>query len=253
MYFNPGTARLNRFAGGGKRFEAEGKTESGSGNTRITIVLDRPAKTFRVLMDGKEIGKIAFKEDEANEALDACGMSLTPTYYSASSGTQNRITSIWLAPWDGPPAAAEKKETAAAAFARKAYEEAYGPAKKEDAAASRPEAKKIHAPAPIIHLANGDEFEGAIAKLTADLVTVDSDAGPLELPGKRVAWIHFPGGTVESPEHFPRLRFHDRGLLSVNDLQIGEARVKCRTLQGQALEFPLSLVKEVIWRAMDGR
>lgn len=225
--FNPSTVRLNRFAVGGKRFQVEEKVESTGGISRVTIVLDRPARTFRVFMAGKEVGKIAFKEDEANEALDIGGMSLTTTSYSATGGMQNRVTRIWLAPWDGT-----------------------SPATKKEKVAAEGEAKNDAAPPPVIHLMNGDEFAGGIEKLTADLVTVNSDAGPLELPGKRVAWIHFPGTTAADAVHFPRLRFHDRGLLSVQDLQIGTERVKCKTLQGQSLEFPLSVVKEAVWRPL---
>jgi hypothetical protein len=80
---------------------------------------------------------------------------------------------------------------------------------------------------------------------------VESDAGPLELPSKRVAWIRFPGSGADDAKHFPHLRFHDRGLLSVTDLHIENDRVKCKTTHGQALEFPLSLVKEVVWRALE--
>ena len=106
------------------------------------------------------------------------------------------------------------------------------------------------APTPVIYLANGDEFPGSIEKISPDLVTVNSDAGPLELPGKRIAWIRFPGEERPPADHFPRLHFHDRGLLSVNDLQVTENRVKCKTLDGQPLDFPIGVVKEVVWRPL---
>ena len=80
---------------------------------------------------------------------------------------------------------------------------------------------------------------------------VNSDeAGPLELPRERVAWLNFPGSAPASPGTFPRLRFHDRGMLSIQDLRIADGRVKCKTLDGEALDFPLSLVREVIYRAV---
>ena len=232
VYFHPNTAKLNGFAAGGKHFQIEGTLDSGSDNTRVAIVLDRPAKTFRVFMAGKEIGKIAFKDDEAKEALDACGMALTPM--SFSSGRQNRIAGIWLAPWTGPLATASATE-------------------EKPEAAPDPELKKTPAPPPTIHLANGDEFTGTIATLNADRIAVESDAGPLELPGKRVMWIQFPGAAAAAPADFPRLRFHDRGRLSVKDLEIGTDRVQCRTLHGQSLEFPLNLVKEIVWRALEDK
>ena len=214
VYFNPSTARLNRFAGGAKRFETDLKIGTESGNMRASIVLDRPAKTFRVFMAGKEIGKIPFKDNEAAEALDVGGMSISPMYSSAVNGRQNRIAGLWLAPWEG---------------------------------ADIGEPKKDSSPAPTIHLANGDEFIGAIGKFTGETVTVNSEAGPLDLPAQRLAWIHFPGATADDARHFPHLRFHDRGLLSVQDLRVENDRVKCKTMQGQAIEFPLSLVKEVVW------
>jgi hypothetical protein len=229
VYFNPSTVRMNPFAGGGKRFQVEGKSELPGEIARVSIVVDRPAKTFRVFMAGKEIGKIPFKEDEAKDALDVGGMSLTTTSYVSTRGMQNRVARLWLAPWDGPPAATEKKEAGAA-----------------DA-----DAKDV--PAANVHLVNGDEFAGAVEKISDGMVTVNSDAGPLELPGKRVAWIHFPGDTAPAPDHFPRLRFHDCGMLSVKDLQIETERVKCVTLQGQSLEFPLSVVKEAVWRPVSSK
>ena len=234
-YFNSTSVRMNRIGGGMRRLQVEQKMDNASGGTtRVAIVLDRPAKTFRIFMDGKEIGKIPFKEDEAKEALEVCAMSLT-IYSYTTGGKSNRVTSLWLAPWEGANA------TAAAAAGSKDPEQADGKV-------------EIHVPpTPSIHLANGDEFSGTITKLTTDLVAVDSEAGPLELPGKRVAWIHFPGEPDNAKDHFPRLRFRDRGLLSVQNLQIGNDRVKCQTLQGQPLDFPLSLVKEIIWHPLDGK
>ena len=226
VYFNPTSVRVNRFGGGGKRFQIEGKSESTGDTARVTLVLDRPAKTFRAFVGGKEIGKIPFKEDEAKEALDVGGMSLTTTAYPSAMGMQNRIARIWLAPWIASPEAG-KKETIAA-----------------DA-----DAKDV--PAQILFLMNSDEFAGTIEKITADTVTVNSDAGPLDLPASRVAWIHFPRAAAAPQNHFPHLRFHDRGLLSVEDLRIEADRAKCKTLQGQALDFPLSVVKEVVWRPLD--
>jgi hypothetical protein len=58
---------------------------------------------------------------------------------------------------------------------------------------------------------------------------------------------------VTPSDHFPRLRFHDRGLLSVKDLLFEDERVRCKTLEGQSLEFPLSLVKEVVYRPLEER
>ena len=79
---------------------------------------------------------------------------------------------------------------------------------------------------------------------------MNSEAGLLELPRERVAWLHFPGAATTPSSHFPRVRFHDRGALSVKDLRIEDERVHCQTLEGQALDFPLSLLKEVAYRAV---
>jgi hypothetical protein len=233
VYFNPSAVRLNRFAGAGKRFQVEETIDAAGGNIRVTLVMDRPAKTFRVFMAGKEIGKIPFKEEEAGDALEVGGMTLVPMSSGVVSGKASRIAKMWLSPWDGLPVA-----TAA-------------PAKKPEPSAEGAEPKKDSAKLPVIHLANGDEFAGTIGKIGPDLVSVDSDAGPLELPGKRVAWIHFPGNTETVTDHFPRLRFHDRGLLSVKDLHIDNDRVKCTTLQGQSLDIPRSVVKEIVYRPLE--
>ncbi|MEO6785405.1 MAG: hypothetical protein ABI318_04665, partial [Chthoniobacteraceae bacterium] len=138
-----------------------------------------------------------------------------------------------LAPWEGTQAAAS------------------APAEKKEDGAAGAKPKNDSAPMPTIYLANGDECAGTIEKFGAGLMTLNSDAGPLELPAKRVAWISFPGSASDGGKHFPHQRFHDSGLLSVNDLHIENGRVKCKTMQGQALEFPLSLVKEVDWHPLD--
>ncbi len=247
VYYNPGFQRANR-VGAPKNFQVENKGGSDGGKVRVSLVIDRPAKTFRVLMDGKEVGKIAFKGDEAKEALDACGFSLSaPTSYSGTAAgmVQGRVASMWLAPWSGtisPALAAAEKDKPASSDTEPKKEPEAG-AEKKDAVES----------APNVFLANGDDFAGTVEKITSDLVTVNSEAGPLELPGKRVAWIRFPGPERPSAAHFPRLRFHDRGLLSVNDLHITDNRVKCRTLDGQALDFPINVVKEVVWRPLGGK
>jgi hypothetical protein len=62
-----------------------------------------------------------------------------------------------------------------------------------------------------------------------------------------VAWLQFPGTGAVPAIHFPRLRFNDRGILSVKELHVENERVQCQTLQGQALDFPLSLVREIIY------
>ena len=164
---------------------------------------------------------------------------------------QGRVASMWLAPWSGTPAtapvAAEKDKPGAEKDKPSGDAE---PKKEPEAGTERKDAVET---APNVFLANGDDFAGTIEKLTADLVTVNSEAGPLELPGKRVAWIRFPAPERPAAAHFPRLRFHDRGLLSVNDLQIADDRVKCKTLDGQSLDFPLNVVKEVVWRPLDGK
>ena len=233
IYYNPNSSRVNRAAmAAPKQLQIDNKNDGGK--ARVSLVFDRPAKTFRIIVGGKEVGKIPFKEEDAKDALDACGMTLTSSYYSSASGTQSRIERLWFAPWNGLPektpgnlGKAADKETAPA-----------------------PDAETKAVPAPVIYLANGDDFSGTIDKITTDLVTVTSDAGPLEFPAKRVAWIHFPNCAEPIADHFPRLRFHDRGMLSVNELRIGGDRVQCKTLAGQPLDFPLSVVKEVIWRPL---
>jgi hypothetical protein len=251
--YNPGFTRANRVVAP-KNFQIEKKNAGESSSVRVSLVMDRSAKTFRVIMEGKEVGKIAFKASEAKEALDACGFSLSTAYSTTKGNVNGRVASLWLAPWSGTtaslaaaPVAAEKDKP----VAEKDKPSDDAEPKKE--AETGTEKKDAVETAPNVFLANGDDFTGRIQKITADLVTVDSEAGPIELPGKRVAWICFPGPERPSAEHFPRLRFHDRGLLSVNDLHISDDRVKCKTLDGQHLDFPLNVVKEVVWRPLDGK
>lgn len=219
VYFNPASGKLNRFMGGTKQFQVDDSARAQGKALRMTLVLDRPGKAFRVLCDGKEIGKIAFKEEEAKEALSIGGMTIMPM----GGGQQNRIANIWLSPWEGLPPKASN-------------------------GAEKQEPPKDPEPQPTFYLANGDEFSGKIEGITADLMTVNSEAGSLDLPLKRVAWLNFPTPTAAPSIHFPRLRFNDRGILSVKNLLVENDRVKCQTLQGQALEFPLGLVKEIVYR-----
>ena len=239
IYYNPNSSRPNRVGmAAPKQLQIENKSEDG--RARVSLVLDRPAKTFRIIIGEKEVGKIPFKEDDAKDALDACGVTLTTSYYSATASGHSRIDHLWLAPWN-PPAA----KTSAGA-AKSADKPADKPPEKE--AALAPDAGMKADFTPVIHLANGDDFPGTIDKITPELVTVNSDAGPLEFPVKRIAWIHFPNCSEPITDHYPRLRFHGRGVLSMNDLHITADRVQCKTLGGQALDFPLSVVKEIVWR-----
>ncbi len=235
IYYNPTSSRRNRIGmAAPKQLQIENKAEGGS--ARVSLVFDRPGKTFRIIIGEKEVGKIPFKEEDAKDALDACGMTLTTSYYSSSNSNHSRIEHLWFAPWN-PPAANTSTGTA------KPVDK---PPEKEGTAAPDTEMKADSA--PVIHLSNGDDFPGTIDKITPELVTVNSDAGPLEFPVKRIAWIHFPNCSEPIADHYPRLRFHDRGVLSMNDLHITADRVQCRTLGGQALDFPLSIVKEIVWR-----
>jgi hypothetical protein len=232
VYCNPGSARMNRFGGAPKRFQVDEQPKAEARTIRISVVLDRPAKTFRLIMDNKEVGKMAFKTEEAKEALDVCGMSLTPMAGVTASGRQSRIANIWLAPWAGTVATAPEKP---------------GPQEGEGRGTEPPATNESKTLA-LIHLANGDEFSAKVGGLNAELLTVTSEVGPLELPRQRVAWLNFPGSDAIAPGSFPRLRFHDSGMLSIKDLRIENDRVTCHALQGQALEFPLSVVKEIIYR-----
>ncbi|MCE9610682.1 MAG: PDZ domain-containing protein [Chthoniobacter sp.] len=242
VYFNFGVPGANGVGARPKQFQIDTRAASSGESIPISLVLDRPAKTFRMFFAGKEVGKIPFQEDEAKEALEACGFSISPSLFSsANGGAQNRVTNLWIAPWS---AATEAPSFAAASETVPGADATKDPA--PDA-----ETKGAAEFAPTIFLANGDECAGLIEKLTPALVTVNSDAGRLELPGKRITWIRFPGPERPSADHFPRLRFHDRGLLSVNDLQFANDRVRCKTLDGQALDFPIGVVKEVVWRPLD--
>ncbi len=246
VYYNGPRAGLA--AGPRKNFRIDLKTAAEGGTVRVALVLDQPAKTFRVMLDGKEVGKMAFKADEAKEALEAGGFSLSgPMSYSSISTKESdrgRICNIWLAPWSDTPAvadaAAEKEKPAA------------DPEPKKEPASGAEKTAALKTAAHVF-LANGDEFAGTIEKLTADLLTVNSEVGPLEVPGKQIAWLRFPGPERPAADHFPRLRFHDRGLLSVNDLHITDGRVQCQTLDGQPLDFPLNVVKELAWRPLDAK
>jgi len=229
-YFNPSSTRLNRFGGAVKRFQVDEQAKPEGRTLRMSLVFDRPGKAFRVLMDGKEVGKIAFKADEADEALDVGGLSITPMASGVNGGRQSRIANFWMAPWAGPVAVK--------------------PATPEKQPGEEPQSSNDSAFLPTIYLANGDEFSGKLDGITADILKVNSEAGPLELPRERVAWLNFPGSAPAPPGSFPRLRFHDRGMLSIKDLRIADDRVKCKTLDGMPLEFPLSLVREVVYRAV---
>ncbi len=235
VYFNPPYSRARRAAVGGQK-QIEIATNE-SGKTDVSLVFDRPGKAFRIIIGGKEVGKMTFKEGEAEEALDACGVTLTTSYYSSPNAGRSRIEHIWLAPWS---AAAEKVSLTGKTAGKSP----------ENDAAKEANAEKATPTEPVMFLANGDDFTGAIEKITPELVTVNSDAGPLEFPAKRVAWIHFPQCAEPIAEHYPRLRFRERGLLSVNDLHIGNDRVQCKTLSGMPLEFPLNLVREIVWRPL---
>ncbi len=180
---------------------------------QLSLVLDRPARAFRVLAAGQEIGRVTFKKEEADAALEVAGINITP------QGARRpwRLANLWLAPW----AALSDQGTASALPPRTQQ---------------------------VIHLANGDETSGEIEGIDAALLTLNTDVGKLTLPLQRVTLLSFPGPETARPENAVRLRFHDRGVLSVTNLQIEKDRIACQTLQGQRLEFPLALVKELVYQ-----
>jgi len=213
--------------GGMKQFQFQDKVLANAAKIEVTLVLDRNARAFRAFVNGKEAGKIVFKPEQVQAAFDLASVNITPSF-GGGGDRASRVANLWIGPWEG------------------AGPQTADPAGEKPNDGANPAGSAE--PRPVIHLANGDEFSGKLLALTADELKADSEAGPLELPRDRVAWVRFPGAAPNNGGHYPRLRFHDRGVLSVTDLVVDAEKVKCRTLQGQAIEFPLSVVKEVVWR-----
>ena len=227
-YYNGRSSDGNNL-GGMRRFQFEEKSIATSPKMEITLAFDRSTRALRAFVNGKEAGKIVFKPDIVRTAFDVAGISITPMFGS-TTGPASRLKNIWIGPWEDPAPVAPPA----------------GEAAKAGAAEEKPAASA--APAPVVHLVNGDEFAGRILGFSADELKADSDAGPLDLPRDRVSWVRFPGAAPKDGGHYPRIRFNDRGVLSVKNLTIGEDRVKCATLEGQSLDFPLSVVKELVFR-----
>lgn len=221
--FNTVPDGLNGARFGNKEFSFPRSREK---KLRISLVLDVPGRNFRMIFDGKEVGRIAFKEAEARATLDIAGINITPQ----GGRKLCRVSNLWLAPWSGPS------------------DRGADPTGKQDAGRPAAEPQKNAREPEVIYLANGDEATGKVEGIEANLMTVNTEVGSLALPLQRVAWLQFPGPEVPRSEDAIHLRFHDRGVLTVKELHIENDRVACQTSEGQALVFPLALVKELVYQ-----
>jgi len=174
---------------------------------RIRVFADRPTGRMTVLVDGVEVANFGPKTGAAPRNLGN-GISLMPRQ-NMFCGFAN----LWIAPWNGQVPGT-------------------GPA-------GAPAADSVL-------LANGDETQGTIGTGTPEMVQVESEVGPLEIPVSRLTMLEFGGRAVENQDGV-RLRLTDRSVLTVTAYRIEKETLIAQTATAGEIKLPLSAVQEIVF------
>lgn len=224
---------------------------------RFRFLADRKAGRIWMFVNDRMVGSLSKRVGGDNPK--GKGISIVP------QPMMSRITisNLWIAPWSGtlPPeaiarAAADESTTALAKGAdplpaaelAKAGER---PARQANPApkSEDPKTPVIAAPpvdADAIALSNGDETTGKILKATGDSITVQCDVGDLEIPLKLATLVEFAKKPA-APASGIRLRFAEKGALTVDSFRIENDQVICKAASTGELSFPLSQLSEIIY------
>ena len=185
-------------------FPLPAKTLTGAG-IRVQIVPDPRARVIHLAVNGKKIGTCRLRKEEP--WVDIRHVLFFPT---TNYGRRFTVSDTWVAPWNGRLGDPETR-----------------------------------APGEVsVVFANGDETVARLVKLVGDAVEVDSEVtGTLTLPLARIVSMDLNPPAARDPAAH-HVRLYDRGLLSANEVQIGEQSVSLTTALGE-LTVPLTAIKEI--------
>ena len=182
------------------------KVKAGALRHRVRILADRPSGRMTVLINDTVITGFGPKAGAAPRNLGN-GLALMPQQNMAIT-----FSNLWVAPWNGQLPGTGPAPVAAAES---------------------------------VLLANGDETQGTVGQGTPEMVQIESEVGPLDVPLSRLTMVEFGNRAAENTEGV-RLRLTDRSVITVsayrieNDMLIGQSAV-CGEIK-----VPLAAVQEIV-------
>ena len=184
------------------------KVKANAARHRIRILADRPSGRMTVLVDDVNVASFGPKAGSPPRNLGR-GLSLIPQPNLSVS-----FANLWVAPWNGRlPGAASSG---------------------------------VAPPSDSVLLANGDETQGAIGTATPEVLRIESEVGPLEVPVSRLTMVEFEGSPAESPNGV-RLRLRDGSLLTVGAYRIEKETMICQSPVVGEIKMPLAAVQEIVF------
>lgn len=183
------------------------KVKADATRHRVRILADRPSGRMTVLINDTQVASFGPKAGAAPRNLGT-GLALMPQQNMTCT-----FSNLWVAPWNGQLPGTGPAPAAAA---------------------------------DSVLLANGDETQGTVGKGTPEMVQIESEVGPLDVPVSRLTMVEFGQRAAEKPEGV-RLRLTDRSVITVsayrieNDVLIGQSAVL-----GE-IKVPLAAVQEIVF------
>ncbi|HEY2342359.1 MAG TPA: hypothetical protein VGH90_04980, partial [Chthoniobacteraceae bacterium] len=192
-----------------------GKVDELASVRHFRLFTDRVAGKVAITMDGVNIG--VFGPKGGNSAPRNLGSIIT---LAPQPGIPSTFSNFWLGPWNG---------------------RLPDPAVSSDAAA----------PDSIV-LSNGDETHGVIQSVADEIIKLDCDAGPIELPVPRTSVIEIGSAAGSLASAGTRLRFTGLGVITVKSYRVAEGIVTFETDLGTTLKLPLSDLREMDFASSPG-
>jgi hypothetical protein len=209
IYIYDAGARQQMRAGGQQQLQFGDKVKAKARQRHIQVLADRRIGRLTILVDGVVIGQVGPKSGAPPRNL---GRNVILTNSVPGPCT---FANLWVGPWNG----------------------------QTPGLPSGPDAL----PHTIL-LANGDETRGTVGSLTADAATIDSEAGPIEIPTARLIALDF-GGASSARSQGTRLRLADWGALTAKSFRVEKDEVIGQSDLLGEFKLPRSAVHEIVFAA----
>ena len=233
-----------------QQLEFGDKIGSEGNERRFRFLADRKAGRIWMFVNERLVGSLSKRVGGDNPK--GKGISIMPQPMMSRVS----ISNLWIAPWSGtlPPEATSRaaEEPSTTALAKGENPLAEPPKDKNAPEAPKPATPKAP-PTPVadpdadaIALTNGDETTGKVLKATGDTITMQCDVGEIDVPLRLATLVEFAQKTA-APNRGVRLRFAEKGALTVDSFRIENDRVICASAATGELAFPLSQLSEIIY------
>ncbi len=183
------------------------KVKADATRYRIRILADRPTGRMTVLLNDTVVGSFGPKAGAAPRNLGT-GLALMPQQNMACT-----FSHLWVAPWNGQLPGTGPAPAAAA---------------------------------DSVLLANGDETQGTVGRGTPEMVQMESEVGPLEVPVSRLTMVEFGKRAMENQEGV-RLRLTDRSVITVSAYRIENDMLIAQSAMLGEIQVPLAAVQEIVF------